>query len=212
MIPGNARIVNCPYCGKEKRLMTLISGNNLGARYWSDNKEEAPMLPRVSPMQKCDGCGKYYLEYKQGFLESRDHTSERGELTYPEWKEAYMQFTNEQCDDVSDDDLTKIRFWLIQAYNDYYHRSRWEKRPESPEEHAFIANIIIDFIAAFNWQTVKSPLLKAELYREANEMEKCAATLHAIDFDHLSESGKQLFRSIQLRMENKDTTVFELKF
>ena len=192
--------------------MTLISGNNLGARYWSDNKEEAPMLPRVSPVQKCAGCGKYFLEYKQGFLESRDHTSERGELTYPEWKDAYIQFTNEQSDDIGDDDLTKIRFWLIHAYNDYFHRNRWEMRTVSPDEHAFIADVIIDFIDAFNWQTVKSPLLKAELYREANEMEKCAETLGAINFEELSESGKQFYHSIQFRMENKDTTVFELKF
>ena len=53
MIPGNAEIVKCPYCGTEKMLMTLISGNTCGAEYWSDNKRIAPMLPSVSPVQKC---------------------------------------------------------------------------------------------------------------------------------------------------------------
>lgn len=52
MLPGNPRIVTCPFCGAQKRLMTLMSGNTIGAKYWSDNKQEAPMLPKVSYVQK----------------------------------------------------------------------------------------------------------------------------------------------------------------
>ena len=49
--------VKCPFCGTKKELMTLVSGNTFGAVYWSDNKRIAPMLPTVSPVQKCSNCG-----------------------------------------------------------------------------------------------------------------------------------------------------------
>jgi len=211
MIPGNARIIACPYCGREKKLMTLISGNTIGARYWSDNKMEAPMLPKVSPVQKCNGCGKYYFTHRQGFRESQDHTSERGLLSYPEWKEAYQQFTGGQSDDISGKDLTMVRFWLIQAYNDYFHRDVSAERQPSPEEQSFIARIILGFIDALDWQSEGSPLLKAELYREAGEMGKCAETLNAIDYAGLNGSAKQLYQGIMLRLKSDNTQVFELK-
>ena len=57
MQPGYARIVYCPYCGEKKELLSLMSGNTIGARYWSDLRMRAPMLPEVSPVQKCHHCG-----------------------------------------------------------------------------------------------------------------------------------------------------------
>lgn len=44
MIPGSPQILTCPYCGKKKEIMSLVSGNTCGAVYWSDNKRIAPML------------------------------------------------------------------------------------------------------------------------------------------------------------------------
>ena len=115
MLPGNAEIVKCPYCGTEKELMTLLSGNTFGAEYWSDNKRIAPMLPSVSPVQKCPNCGKYYFESKNRHGESNNTSFERGELSFSEWKDAYTQFQNEG---VKGDDLVNVRFWVVQSYND----------------------------------------------------------------------------------------------
>ncbi len=79
MLPGNSRILTCPYCGKEKEVLSLISGNTFLAKNWSDGKTEAPMLPKVSSIQKCPHCGKYYLTYKQEVKMSKDsYSSELG--------------------------------------------------------------------------------------------------------------------------------------
>jgi uncharacterized Zn-finger protein len=51
----------CPYCGEIKKLLSLNSGNTFGGTHWSDTKSEYPMLPSVSDVQKCPGCGKYYF-------------------------------------------------------------------------------------------------------------------------------------------------------
>ena len=49
---GPARILTCPHCGAKKEVLSLLSGNTFGQQVWSDNKTIAPMLPRVSFVQK----------------------------------------------------------------------------------------------------------------------------------------------------------------
>ena len=65
MTPGNPQILTCPFCGTEKQIMSLVSGNTFGAEYWSDNKQIARMLPEISYIQKCPHCGKYYIKSRQ---------------------------------------------------------------------------------------------------------------------------------------------------
>ena len=107
--------------------MSLMSGNTFGARYWSDLKMQAPMLPQISPVQKCPHCGKYYLHYKQKSEDGERPSFELGELSYPEWKEAYSQLQKEReksnlFKKVDERDLSIICLNIIQAYNDYYER------------------------------------------------------------------------------------------
>jgi hypothetical protein len=67
---------------------------------------------------------------------------------------------------------------LIQAYNDYYYRTD-ECITPSVEEHDFIVEIIKKYIKAREWKP-KDLLLKAELYRESNQMGLCLETLDAL--------------------------------
>ena len=215
MLPGNAELVICPYCGTKKELMTLMSGNTFGAEYWSDNKEIAPMLPKVSPVQKCPHCGKYYLKHKQDTEEGDDYTFDLGTLSYPEWKEAYSQFTCQHAQkvkdkhtEITDDDLNDMEFLLIQAYNDYYHRNKVAEPSE--KEYIFFCWILNRFIEGYDWSSIEAPLLKAEFYREANEMKKCAEVLRAIPYDMLEDYEKGIYDGIKDRMEKNDIIVFQL--
>lgn len=145
MIKNNARIVSCPFCGKKKELLSLTSGNTIGSTQWSDGKMVAPMLPSVSPVQKCPHCGKYYLHYKQEGESGTRPSDEGGDLSYREWKEAYQQFSANTSDEKNDNDglfrriVQKIKVrkvdntlddhdWsvilrgLIYAYNDCHYR------------------------------------------------------------------------------------------
>lgn len=206
MLPGHTRIVTCPFCGAKKELMSLRSGNTFGARFWSDGKRIAPMLPQVSPVQKCLDCGKYYLLYQQKSEFGEGYSSERGELDYFEWKEAYSQLSKEE---TTKSDLVNVRLNLIQAYNDYYYRSGDDCEPPE-EESRFIATIIVEFIKLFNWRKVEIPLLKAELYREIGEMKKCARVLSSIENKPMKDLEKVLFKGIKERMEKGDCMVFRL--
>ena len=51
----------CPYCGREKYLVAIASGNTIGGMIWSDSKSIYPMLPQTSPIQKCPHCSRYYF-------------------------------------------------------------------------------------------------------------------------------------------------------
>lgn len=207
MIPGNAEIVKCPYCGTEKELMTLISGNTFDAEYWSDNKRIAPMLPHVSPVQKCPNCGKYYFEHKNRHGESKNTSFDCGELTFSEWKEAYKQF---QAEGVGGDEMTNIQFWVVQSYNDYFYRNSIISVKPSEEDYQLFSEMVVGFIESFDWKPVKHPLLKAELYREANCMKECKEVLESIPYDDLEDYEKSIFNDIKRRMESNDNIVFKL--
>ena len=203
MLPANARIVHCPFCGQRKELLNLASGNTFGAKHWSDQKMIAPMLPRVSPVQKCPACGKYYLQYNQPYEEGDDWSSERGELSYQQWKEAYEQFQADKR--IKRDDMQVIRHHIIMAFNDEYYRYS-DNSAEAPEE-AFFVGIINDYIAANKWNS-QNMLFKAELYREAGQMDKCRETLSAIAVDKLKSFEAKIFKDIEDRMERGDKKVF----
>lgn len=229
--------MKCPFCSEKKALMSLLSGNTIGAKIWSDMKQMAPMLPRVSPVQKCPKCGCYYLEYKQVLEESKNESFERGDLSYSEWKEAYRQFCikyeeitiDERCflfskkkksikiwSDLDEKDWNNVRLWLIQAYNDNYYREGlfgWSPPVEfvpPREECDFIVGIINDFIESFDWTAVRNPLLKAELYRESHQFEECKKTLETIDFESLEDYEKRVFEEIKTRNDKGDVRVFRI--
>ena len=205
-ILGNAEIVKCPYCGTKKELMNIVTGNTFGAVCWSDNKRIAPMLPQVSPVQKCPHCKKYYLKRKNEHGVGKNTSSERGDLTYAEWKKAYNQFVAEK---ISGEDKVDLYFWIIQAYNDHYYRNPKSNAPTKAENNFFVT-ITISFIKSFDWAQVNHPLLKAELYREAGMMKECAKVLKSIPYKSLQDFEKDIYNGIKKRMNNNDSKVFKL--
>jgi hypothetical protein len=76
--------------------------------------------------------------------------------------------------------------------------------------NTFFCNMVRDFIDVFDWSPIEVPLLKAELYREANEMGKCREVLDAISYEKLEDFEKGIYDGIKERMEQNDTVVFRL--
>ncbi len=56
MLPGRTIIMLCVHCREKFMQPTLMSGNTLGARFWTDGWREAPMLPDQPWLVKCPGC------------------------------------------------------------------------------------------------------------------------------------------------------------
>lgn len=218
MQKGNARIVKCPFCGEEKELLSLISGNGMGSTSWSDGKTVGPMMPRVSPVQKCPRCGKYYLHYKQEGRTGDSMSDERGRLSYSQWKEAYEQFKEDAT--IDDRDRCIILMNLIHGYNDAYYRFYDESgtfiqeppfEPNPPkEEFEFFVSNVQRYIALADLTRPEDLMFKAELYREAGMFEECKETLETVDCAKLHPYTRKIYDGIKRRMEKKVKKVFRI--
>ena len=203
MMPGNPRILVCPFCGKEKEMMSLISGNTFGAELWSDNKQIAPMLPEISYVQKCPHCGKYYITGRQEVKYAKDgYSFEKGLLTYPEMKEAFAQISEEGF--LNEKEEINVRMMLHHAYNDYYYRTD-EKKVISEEDKTLfhenglwlINNLITDSV------------MKAEFYREIGEIDTAKSILDSITVE--DEFLKRIVTGIKERLEVNNCQVFKVQ-
>ena len=163
MNPGPAQILTCPHCGAKKEVLSLLSGNTFGQQVWSDNKSIAPMLPKVSFVQKCPSCGGFYMMSRQNAEYGEGYSFEQGELSYLETKQAWNSL--KETPDLSEGERLTLLFMLIWAYNDEFTREK--AKPIIQKEQDFF-HYIIDLIIEFEQLDV---LLKAELLREAGRFE-----------------------------------------
>lgn len=60
LTPGPTVVVQCGGCSRPLTLWTIGSGNTIGARFWTDGKVEAPMLPMRPELGKCPHCQKVF--------------------------------------------------------------------------------------------------------------------------------------------------------
>ena len=56
MMPGETIYRECPSCDGLLIERALLAGNTFGARYWTDGKMEAPMLPHYPALVRCAHC------------------------------------------------------------------------------------------------------------------------------------------------------------
>ncbi len=190
MLPGPALIVNCPHCNGEKKLLSLLSGNTFNGRQWWDLKKDYPMMPRLSYVQKCPHCGKYFMLAEAQHREGDDDSFEKGMLSYQELREAWAQMRDNLREDL------RVSFFLeyLWAFNDAFQREDpalekfdgkilWTKLKNSPgkevripteEEWAELAGIVRELVASF---PVENKVIHAEFLREARLFDEALAIL-----------------------------------
>lgn len=203
MLPGNSQILTCPYCGGEKQIMSLASGNTFGAEFWSDNKQIAPMLPEISYIQKCPHCGKYYIRGRQEIKYAKDSSSfDQGLLSFSEMKEAYKQLSDEGFENLEEE--ISVRMMMFHSFNDYYYR-REEKMSVNISDFE-------QFVEQGKWlieNVITDTILKAEFYREIGEMDKAKELLE--DFTSDDEFLQEICQSIKVKIVTNDTKVFRIR-
>ena len=60
MLPDADLIIACPLCHAPARVFQIMSGNTMGAITWTDGWMDAPLLPRVPRITRCQTCRKIY--------------------------------------------------------------------------------------------------------------------------------------------------------
>jgi hypothetical protein len=70
MLPGPDLLYECPDCGNRIKSRSIGSGNTIGARFYSDGRMDAPMLPDMPDLIACLGCsGLLWLSKLQPIAE-----------------------------------------------------------------------------------------------------------------------------------------------
>lgn len=203
MIPGKPQILTCPFCGKEKKIMSLVSGNTFGSELWSDNKQIALMLPEISYIQKCPHCEKYYIKERQSVkYAKKGYSDEQGLLTFPETKKAFAQLSAEGFIDKEEEG--NVRMMLHHAYNDYYYRNSEKKVILEEDQKLFHENGL--------WlvnNLITDNVMKAEFYREIGDIKTAKDVLDSVVVK--DDFLKQIVSSIRERIKNNNCEVFRIQ-
>ena len=215
MLPGPTILVKCPQCGEDKELMSLLSGNTFRSKAWSDTYQHSPMLPRISPVQKCPHCNTYFMmpDEKPRYKEN-DHSFDTGRLTFPEIKEALFLLEGQELDMRKE---IALRLEFLYRFNDAFRK--YEKTPRDEEENPKPMGR-----NETDWKLHRDNLLKlidlydktdenlipviAEFYREAGIFEETIKI--AENYNSTSDFLNGVMDKIKEKALAKDNKVFEL--
>ena len=217
MNPGPPFLVKCPQCGKDKELMSLISGNTFGSLAWSDTYRYSPMLPRLSPVQKCQHCNTYFMmpDEKPRYKEDEsgfNHSFDTGRLTFPEIKEALFQLEESG---LNKENEIALRLEFVYRFNDAFREYEMRSKDDPQQQER----------SETDWKLHRDNLLKlielydktndnlipviAEFYREAGLFEESIKIAETFTSD--SDFLNGVMNKIKEKALAKDDKIFELK-
>lgn len=221
MNPGPPILVKCPHCGEDKELMSLASGNTFGSIVWSDSYQYAPMLPRLSPVQKCLHCDSYFMlpdekpRYKEGGESLFDYSFETGRLSFKEIKEALLQLENTG---LNKNEEIALRFESVYRFNDAFREfesKSWEnveskgKSTRDENDWQFHTDNLLRIVALLDQENPDHLPLIAEFYREAGKFDESINVIETFTPD--SDFIKGVIDQIKEKALAKDKTIFVLQ-
>jgi hypothetical protein len=215
MRPGPDQIVACPHCRGLEKYRTLLSGNNIGIRIWTDGRQIAPMLPRPPAVVECrSGAQPYWLtDGKEiGTLDLYDGTNPAVD---PAWKAApYVVEASEEgyyraleaalsIEKALEKVLRTFVWW---RGNDRYREGLATEDSDAPPLEAFRSNLTA-LAALLNGQNINERIMKAEALRELGEFEAAIKILNQIDSPHYAA----VVHRIRALCDRAEARVQELK-
>ena len=169
MLPAHSALLRCPHCSALKEVLQLMSGNTIGATLWSDAKQIAPMLPRVSYIQRCPTCGKYFFRTQDVMAgTSNNYGGGTGDLPLEYLKQALTQLQ------PTGNDEHILRINILWAFNDRY--GNMEQSDIPIEEWAYHIDNVQHLI-----EMGIDDLFRAELYREIGDFEKAIQIFETLE-------------------------------
>ncbi len=176
LTPGPMIIRQCPDCKKAVREFTIGSGNLFGAKWWTDGKVDAPMLPTLPELVKCPYCQKLFWIADAKKLAEGRLGSDGGK-----WAKA-----ESALDPVEADYLAAVKAKGISRAHELYARKRaWWLANDAVREHPKRAmawsgprrDNLEKLSALINEPEECEIILKAEIARELGQFETCAKLL-----------------------------------
>jgi hypothetical protein len=161
----------CPQCRVHVVQEETLSGNTIGAKYYTDGKREAKMLPDHPALVKCPVCAGLFwvdeaVEVDIGF----DAAKGKQQVMAPSGKEM-LEF-------LSGPGLPRDKEIYLRMHAWWSANDAWRWAPDS--KPAFSKEQVMNLHALSDMLDEKEPnqrILKAEIARELGEFDKCLRLL-----------------------------------
>lgn len=180
MQPGKDKIIKCPYCDKKFVQSTIMSGNTMGAKMWTDGKQEAPMLPDAVVVSLCHKCNKYFWVEDAEIIDEIDP----GEQTYEDAARLKSLTLEEYIDALkkikisSDEDTFYLLRQIWWKYNDYYRENNESEISQNIKN--IMPDLLHKLLNMFDEYNNDHLLMKGELLRELGQFEAAVKTLNKV--------------------------------
>lgn len=211
MTPGPDQIVACPHCSGLAKYKTLLSGNNFGARIWTDGKQIAPMLLEPPSVVKCRSCATFFW-----LADAKDvGTIPSGGSVDPAWlvAEEVREPTEEEFYQAIDNGLAadsvqekELRILAWQRRNDASRHPTKQIGGALTITPMFNGNLQA-LARLLDNENDDDRLLKAELLRELGEFEPAKQILSGVYSDRFAT----IVRQLRLLCDAGDVGVRELQ-
>jgi hypothetical protein len=188
----------CPQCRAQVVQEETLSGNTIGATYWTDGKHEAKMLPDHPWLSKCPVCGGFFwvdeaLEVDTGF----DAAEGKPKILAPSEKELHELLGGKG--------LTKDKELYLRQHAWWAANDAWRWNPNATP--AFSKDQEQNLKALSDMLDETEPnqrILKAEIARELGNFDECLM-LRSYQFD------MRYVRSMEFIKNLAEETVRELR-
>jgi hypothetical protein len=211
MLPGPTIIRQCPECGQQIEEWTLASGNTFGERFWTDGKQDAPMLPDQPWLVKCPQCRRLFWldEAKQigeveAFADREDEFSSSRAYETPSETD-YLTFLQNADLTLEKEQYVRTRAWW--AANDPIR----EQGPEDTTSIHFSEEQERNLSALYDLLEEEEPgqrLMKAELARERGMFDETLALLKT----NFPDDFAKVVSVIRELCEAKSSAVAEIRY
>ncbi len=184
MMLGPNMIIACPHCGFPAKIRTYFSWNTLGAVFWSDGKQVAPMKPEIPAFVFCRKCNNlYWIKDAKEICEEKNFKSFYSHLEEPRYIEfpSFMQFP--MALEIIEN-KKYVRIEMLYCFNNLIRKKKEsEITPDMQKIHEADLYALIDL---FDENNENELIMKAEVYRNLGLFEKSITLLEKLNNPKLS--------------------------
>jgi len=197
MLPGPTSIKKCSECSNLIEQPTITSGNTFGARFWTDGKMDAPMLPDEPRLVKCPHCSTLIwmneLEEVAEVMpwEKTEISTEAKPFIVPKFR-AYTSLLKAVEHTREKEKYLRIRAWW--AGNDKRRTAATKKDMSKGEQQNLHPLVVL-----LDSSDEQDRLMKSEIFRELGKFEEAKNCLVGQFSDDLADIVSLIGQLIQHR-------------
>lgn len=203
----------CPACDNLLKNRSLLSGNTIGAQIFSDGKMNAPMLPDIPYLTKCEKCNALLWTKDLEILKEdysfgknlSDEYSDAQQLDFLDLKDLKRALKEETEGGGEKEKLLYLRREIWWKFNDRVRYNPDNDLFKNEEEKHFYKQNCKALLDMLDMKNKDECAMSAELYRNLGEFAACLNLLKALPDDYA-----KFKKRCQEECNEQNSLVFEI--